>query len=251
MARWKVGPVGVKDLFTLINLLSGVVAVHYVFAGSPRRAGYAVIAGYLLGDMLDGAVARATKTGNRFGGELDTVTDHFVHIVVPGLILYSVYRNGGHETLGIVAFGALVAAATVRHALFAAAKFDYPLCWCGLPRTVPGFVALSFALSSFRADHHAYLAGTILVCGLSVLTLLPIPYMTHRGARGMQGWVKVGVAIFLLSAPVAFLLTRDRLFDIFCFETTFYAVFGWTPVRAAERSGFYVEYRRWRRAVAA
>ena len=60
-----------KDLFTLVNLLSGVVAIHYLIAGQLSRAGYAVIVGYLGGDLLDGTVARRTGTGNRFGAEFD------------------------------------------------------------------------------------------------------------------------------------------------------------------------------------
>ena len=49
--RGNIGPFGAKDLFTLVNLLSGVVAVHYVAADQLNRAGYAVLVGYLGGDQ--------------------------------------------------------------------------------------------------------------------------------------------------------------------------------------------------------
>ena len=127
-----------KDVFTLVNLLSGVVGVHYVVANQLRRAGYAVLVGYLGGDLPDGAVARLTGTGNRFGAEFDSIVDHFVHVVVPGLIVYSAYRQGGHELVGLFLMGTLVATATIRHARLAAERFDFPLCWCGLPRTISG-----------------------------------------------------------------------------------------------------------------
>jgi len=100
--RNNIGPFGLKDLFTLVNLLGGVAAIHFVVMGRPELAGYALLAGYLLGDALDGPVARATKTSNRFGSEFDTATDHFVQAIVPAIIVYAVYARGGHTIAGSV-----------------------------------------------------------------------------------------------------------------------------------------------------
>src|SRR5687768_1571206 len=105
--RWSYGVIGVKDFFTVVNLASGVFAIHFLMTGRFDYAGYSVILGYLLGDTLDGMVARATKTGNKFGGEFDSITDHFVHVFVPGLILYAIYAQGGHAIMGAVLAGCL------------------------------------------------------------------------------------------------------------------------------------------------
>ena len=236
-----------KDLFTLINLLSGVVAVHYVAAGELRRAGYAVLVGYLGGDLPDGAVARLTGTGNRFGAEFDSIVDHFVHVVVPGLIVYSAYRTGGHELIGLCLMGTLVATATIRHARLAAERFDFPLCWCGLPRTISGFVAMSYPLSHFffATNTWRFTTGAIVVVPLCLLNLVPIPYMTHRGHRGMQPWVKVLVVAFIAAPAVMYLFDRAYLFDVFFVGTAGYALLGWFPVHPDERRAFYAEYRRW------
>jgi phosphatidylserine synthase len=241
-----------KDVFTLVNLLSGVVAVHYVAAGQLPRAGYAVLVGYLGGDLLDGAVARRTGTGNRFGAEFDSIVDHFVHVIVPGLIVYSAYRRGGHELVGLALMGTLVATATVRHARLAAERFDFPLCWCGLPRTISGFVAMSFPLSHafFAANPWRYATGVGVIVPLCALNLVPIPYMTHRGQRGMQVWVKVFVAAFFAAPAVMFLLDRPDLFDVFFVGSAGYAATGWFPVHPEERRAFYAEYRRWSEALA-
>ena len=252
MLRRTIGPFGVKDLFTLVNLLSGVAAIGYLIHGEARNAGYAVLLGFLLGDIADGAVARATGTANRFGAEFDSVTDHFVHVFVPGLVFFSVYERGGHAALGLVALAALIACATIRHARFAAARFHFPLCWCGLPRTVSGFAALSFPLSTlFVHVGQRWLLGTVVVVALSAMNLVPVPYMTHRGQRAMQRYVQVGVAIFLLSPPVLFLVARRFTFDALFVCMAAFAVIGWIPVRPEERRGFYVEYRRWSGELAA
>ena len=247
MFRRTIGPFGVKDLFTMVNLLAGVAAVGYALRGQPRSAGYAVIVGLLLGDLVDGTVARRTGTANRFGAEFDSVTDHFVHVFVPGLVFFSVYERAGHGVLGLIGLGALITGATLRHARFAAARFDYPLCWCGLPRTVSGFAAMSFPLSSFFAHGGSavYPFGAAVVVVLSALNVAPIPYMTHRGRRAMQTYIKVVVGIFFVSAPVAFVLARPHTFDVFFVGLLVFAACGWFPVHPEERQAFRAEYRRW------
>lgn len=246
MLRRTIGPFGVKDLFTIVNLLSGVVALRYALDGDVREAGYAVIVGFLLGDIADGIVARHTGTANAFGAEFDAITDHFVHVFVPAIVIYQVYRQGGQASLGLAAVACLVAGATIRHARLAAVRFDFPLCWCGLPRTISGFVALSFPLSTlFERSDQAYLLGFIIVAVLSALNLAPIPYLTHRGRRSMQLYVKVPVIAFLLSTPILFLVARHYTFDVFFLGLLTFALGGWLPVHPDERRQFYAEYRRW------
>jgi phosphatidylserine synthase len=246
MFRRTIGPFGVKDLFTMVNLLSGVAAVGYVLRDQPRAAGYAVLVGLLLGDVIDGTVARRTGTANRFGAEFDSVSDHFVHVFVPALVFFSIYQRTGHTAMGWVAVAALITGATIRHARFAAARFDYPLCWCGLPRTVSGFAALSYPLSTFvTLGRGCYLVGCVAVVALSVLNLVPIPYMTHRGRRAMQPYAKVGVALFVLCTPVTFIVARRHTFDVFFVAMVGFAALGWFPVHPDERREFRVEYRRW------
>src|SRR4051812_4381597 len=136
--RWHIGPFGVKDLFTLVNLAGGVAAIHFILDQRFALAGYALLAGYMLGDVLDGPVARATNTSNKFGSELDTATDHFTQAVVPGMLVFAVYAHAGHRALGVALMGILIACATIRQALFSVAKMGDPLTYCGLPRTVSG-----------------------------------------------------------------------------------------------------------------
>ena len=130
--RWSIGPFGVKDLFTLVNLMGGVFGIYFVMDQRPDWAGFAVLAGYLFGDTLDGVVARLTNTSNRFGSELDTATDHFVQAIVPAMIVYAVYAHGGHRVAGISP-AIMITCATVRQALFTVAKMGDPLMYCGLP----------------------------------------------------------------------------------------------------------------------
>jgi phosphatidylserine synthase len=245
--RWTVGPLGIKDLFTLVNLMGGLLGVWFVMDGQALVAGYTVLAGYLVGDILDGPVARLTKTANRFGSELDTATDHFVQAIVPGIIVFDVYSRLGHRVAGFVLMGIIIACATIRQALFTVARIGNPLIWCGLPRTVSGFACMSLVLShTFRAAGSAALPlGDVLIPVLSIMGLLPIPYMTHRGLRRMQTYVKLLILGFFVTPVLAFFVSRDYVFDVLFVWTYGYAGTAWFPIYPDERKAFFARYREW------
>jgi phosphatidylserine synthase len=218
--RWNIGPFGVKDLFTLINLFGGVAAIHFVLVGRFELAGYALLVGYLFGDSLDGMVARATKTSNQFGSELDTATDHFSQ--------------------------AIVTCATIRQALFSVAKLGDPLMYCGLPRTVSGYASMAFVLSRFFfRGELGFALGDLLIPTFALMNLLPIPYMTHRGGRRMQWYVRVVITAFLITPTAAFILARPYTFDVLFFWLFGYAATAWIPIYPEEKRAFFTRYRAW------
>jgi CDP-diacylglycerol--serine O-phosphatidyltransferase len=245
--KWSYGPIGVKDLFTLVNLVGGTLGIYYSFTGQPQLAGIAVLLGYAFGDALDGFVARLTKTSNRFGGALDSMTDHLSQAVTPAIIVFEVYREGGHLTMGFVLMTAVIAFGTIRHALFSVARIDEPLMYCGLPRTVSGYAAMSFVLSHypFRANPWGYAIGAVLIPALALAGLLPIPYMTHRGARRMQLWAKLFGASMLVVPAIALVVWQDVMFDIVFLLTFVYAAAAWMPLYPEERRAFYQRYKVW------
>ena len=245
--KWSIGPFGVKDLFTVINILGGVLGVIFVIDGQPDRAGCAVFAGYLFGDALDGTIARLTGTSNKFGGEFDTATDHFAQAIVPAIIVFGVYARQGHATAGAFLLAAIIVFGTIRQALFSVARLGDPLVYCGLPRTVSGYACMALVLShSFEAAGDAALVfGGVVIPALVIMGVLPIPYMTHRGARRMQGYVKVLVLGFLLAPPVVFFAARPYTFDLVFVFMFGYALFAWFPLSAEERASFRARYRAW------
>ncbi len=246
--RWNIGPFGLKDVFTLINLLGGVGAIYYLFEGQPTMAGTALLLGYLLGDTLDGPIARLTKTSNRFGSEFDTATDHFVQAIAPAAIVYAVYAKGGHPGAGFALMFIVIACATVRQALFSVAKLGMPLTYCGLPRTVSGYGAMAFVLSNFffTANPARYLTGGVVITVFALLNLVPIPYMGHHDPkRPMQVHVQLLVLAFLVTPVTAFFFARDYVFDVLFFWMLGYTATGWIPVYPEERKEFYARYRQW------
>jgi CDP-diacylglycerol---serine O-phosphatidyltransferase len=78
--------------FTMANLFFGVFAIVAASRGDFQRAGAYVVFGGIA-DALDGRVARATRTGSRFGEELDSLVDAISFGLAPALIMYFAVLN--------------------------------------------------------------------------------------------------------------------------------------------------------------
>jgi CDP-diacylglycerol--serine O-phosphatidyltransferase len=78
--------------FTLANLFFGVFAIVAASRGEYSRAGAFVVFG-AIADALDGRIARATRTGSRFGEELDSLVDAISFGLAPALIMYFAVLN--------------------------------------------------------------------------------------------------------------------------------------------------------------
>lgn len=78
--------------FTLLNLFFGVYAIVSAARGEFYRAGVYVVLGGVA-DALDGRIARATRTGSRFGSELDSLVDAISFGLAPSMIMYFAVLN--------------------------------------------------------------------------------------------------------------------------------------------------------------
>src|SRR5688572_22557737 len=81
----------IPSLFTVMNLFSGFIAVKtammdHDFVG----AGWFILLGAIF-DMLDGVMARLTKSASEFGVELDSLADVVTFGVGPSAIVYSLF----------------------------------------------------------------------------------------------------------------------------------------------------------------
>jgi len=123
--------------------------------------------------------------------------------------------------------------------------------YCGLPRTVSGYGSAAYVLSRlfFAANPHPYATGAVIISAFALLNLFPIPYMTHRGRRRMQTYVKVLVVGFL-ALPVGSLVLAPRYtFDVLFVFMFGYAATAWIPIYPEEKKAFYARYREWAKEV--
>ncbi len=67
--------------WTIISLLPAFIAVYYLVQGDFLMAGaFFIVSSFL--DMVDGAVARVTRTVSMFGAYLDTMVDRYVEAII-------------------------------------------------------------------------------------------------------------------------------------------------------------------------
>jgi len=109
------GVIILPSAFTLGNLFFGVYAIVAATRGDFEWAGWFIVFAGVL-DLLDGRVARFTRTGTAFGAELDSLVDAISFGVAPALIAYQLYFTEGRW--GWTVCFVYIAASVVRLARF-------------------------------------------------------------------------------------------------------------------------------------
>lgn len=110
----------VPNLFTLANLFSGFSAIILTSEGKFKEAAvFILIAGIF--DMLDGVMARLTKSTSELGVELDSLCDAVSFGVAPAFMLYKV------EFYDVPIYGILLAALPALAGVFRLARFNSQL----------------------------------------------------------------------------------------------------------------------------
>jgi CDP-diacylglycerol---serine O-phosphatidyltransferase len=90
MSKLRVTRSVIPNLFTLMNLFGGFMAITRIAEGDfARAAGFIVLAAVF--DVLDGIVARLTNSTSELGGELDSLCDAVSFGVAPAFMLYKAY----------------------------------------------------------------------------------------------------------------------------------------------------------------
>ena len=75
------------NIFTSLNIFCGFYAIISTIDGRYIAAAIAIIIAVVF-DILDGKIARATKTASRFGVEYDSLADLISFGLAPGLMIY-------------------------------------------------------------------------------------------------------------------------------------------------------------------
>jgi len=207
----------VPSLFTLFNLFFGIWAMVLASRGEFYRASwYIFFAGIL--DALDGRVARLSKTGTRFGAELDSLVDVVSFGVAPAFLIYQLEFASGGQAEWIFCYFYVMAAA-IRLARFnitqAGRAKQY---FIGLPSPAAGMTLATFfpftttdlyqQVFRFLPRHHLMQFLMIL---LTILMVSNVRYATlpRAGFRSVKGLLGLATILFIL---IFGLLEHDAFF---------------------------------------
>jgi CDP-diacylglycerol---serine O-phosphatidyltransferase len=218
------GIIILPSAFTLGNLFFGLFAMVAAARGDFQWAAWCIVFAAIL-DMLDGRIARFTRTGSRFGAELDSLVDAISFGVAPGFILYHLFF-ADQSWAWILSF-VYVTAAVVRLARFNVEQGgEAKKSFHGLPSPTAG-VILATMYPFFTAPGVAELTGGlpasqtagVVMIVVALLMMSHIPYQVvprvglgTRKARFMT--------LFLASSAVAALVVPEYfIFPFLVFYT--------------------------------
>lgn len=217
------GVIILPSAFTLGNLFFGIYAIVAASRGDFVWAGWFIVfAGAL--DMLDGRVARFTRTGSRFGAELDSLVDAISFGVAPGYILYELFWTDTQWSW-VLSF-VYVTAVVVRLARFNIEQSgEARRYFHGLPSPVAGMTLAAYFPFSQTGFFDAYLSdlpweqivgvGVVLI---AVLMVSHVPYARFpkiglRTPKGIANTVFVlGCLFAALSIPRYYFFTVGLLY---------------------------------------
>ncbi len=180
-AQLQRGIIILPSAFTLANLFFGFYAIVAATRGEMLQACWFIILASVL-DMLDGRVARFTRTGSTFGEELDSLVDAISFGVAPAFIMYTLYFSDANWSWTLPF--TYVTAVVVRLARFnveqgGAAKTQFN----GLPSTTAGMILAAYYPFSQTPFFQDYMAGMpwprimgVVMIMLSALMLSHVPY---------------------------------------------------------------------------
>lgn len=195
--------------FTLGNLFFGIWAVVAAYNRNfTAAAWYVVLAGVL--DMLDGRVARLSKTGTRFGAELDSLVDAISFGVAPAMIMYFLEFSTAGRFAWVLCYAYIVAAVLrlARYNVQADTKPAGSSWFTGLPSPAAGMTLATWYPFSQTEFYRTTLAPLGLSQpGLPVLMVLAAVLMVSNvkyprfpaaGFRSVKGLLGTAFSLFVL-----------------------------------------------------
>lgn len=221
----------IPSLFTVANMFCGFFSILASARGHLASAAtFIMIAG--VADVLDGRIARMTKTTSAFGEAYDSLADVISFGVAPAILAIK-WGLWERPRLGFAVAFLFLVAGSIRLARFSASSHENPN-FTGLP--IPagaGAIALLVLVSPTPVVHPAFIPVVVgFVLALSLLMVSNLPYRSFKDVNLRRPrpvtvlfLIAIGFAlityapvhvlslllvIYILSAPVSVLGARFR-----------------------------------------
>jgi CDP-diacylglycerol---serine O-phosphatidyltransferase len=207
----------VPSLFTLFNLFFGLWSMVLASRGEFYRASwYIFFAGIL--DALDGRVARLSRTGTRFGAELDSLVDAISFGIAPAFLIYQLEFASAGQAEWIFCYF-YVMAVVIRLARFNITQAGRAKRYIvGLPSPAAGMTLATFYPFTttelyqqvFRLFPRHHLMQLLMIL-LTILMVSNVRYagVPRAGVRSLRGVLGLATILFVV---IFGLLEHDAFF---------------------------------------
>jgi len=218
--------VTVPNLFTVLNILCGFLAVLQVLSAHYINAAWLILLASIF-DALDGRIARASGKSSAFGLQMDSLSDVISFGLVPSVLVYQVYLSTLHPPVGLILSFFPLLFAAFRLARFNVITLQYGKGkeYLGLPApsaalTIAGLIVLYF-------DTQWEFLMRLLIILTPLVGLLMASSIRYEGFPRFsfkeKGANRIRLAIFLGSS-VAFCVWPQYILFPFCIIFILYGV---------------------------
>ncbi len=193
---------------TTLHLYCGIAGIFAAIEGEYTRAVYWIFAAIAL-DMLDGSVARVTKSVSEFGKQLDSLCDVVSFGVAPAVLIYRVYlpvEVNTYSRVGAVMAIIYVICTALRLARFNVFQAEIREYFVGLPSPAAAATVASFVLFTeyFQYSVAFWIFGplTLFIAYLMVSTVqypknkMKSMLLAPRNGFRLLALCAVGIAVF-------------------------------------------------------
>jgi CDP-diacylglycerol--serine O-phosphatidyltransferase len=213
--------------FTLANLFFGMFGIVAASRGDFDAAARFIVFGGIA-DALDGRIARATKTGSRFGEELDSLVDAISFGTAPALIMYfAVFQSTRWEWIFCFFFTACAVMRLARFNVMQAGRKTTH--FQGLPSPAAGGILATYYWFSqtplytetIVADLPWHQLLRFLMLGLGMLMISNVQYakfpvVNFRTLQGILGFLLViGTLIGVIFLPKQFFFPAGMAYVLY------------------------------------
>jgi len=196
----------VPSLFTLFNLFFGIWSIVLASRGDFYRASWFIVFAGIL-DSLDGRLARLSKTGTRFGAELDSLVDIVSFGVAPAFLLFQQHFSLAGGAAWIFCYFYVMGAA-IRLARFNITQAGHSKSFfVGLPSPAAGMTLATYypftqtqLYQEGLRDLPWNLLLTFLMILLTILMVSNVRYATlpRAGLRSPKGLLGLATLLFIV-----------------------------------------------------
>lgn len=228
----------IPNLVTLLNLLSGSIAIFMAFSGEMVLASWFIIIAAIL-DFLDGFVARVLHAGSEIGAQLDSLADVISFGLAPSAIMFQlILQSPGNLTLsaGLIKILPYTALLLVAGGAYRLAKFNtdpgQAVEFKGLPIPATGLfvAALPLIVNQFGQSEqlawifqNQYILLVIIVL-LSWLMISNIPMISLK-FKNLKWKDNISRFILLGSVPFLFVFLKWSAIPVIIFLYIIISIF--------------------------
>ena len=211
------GRLRLPDLFTLGNLLSGLIALLYAYQRSWGPMLVAMAVGALC-DVVDGALARLLRSPSALGKELDSMADLVTFGVVPAFALYHYikplladlpYHPEARYVMVVVPFSLPLMAAWRLARFNVESESEGSPFFSGMPTPFQGLFWALWVYAEPRGLwlHPVVWSGLVVLIGLLMVSRWPFlslkkPLLVLPGLVGVTLWTGLSLYLFPLTAAI-------------------------------------------------